>query len=226
MPLDCVVAPSHPVLGKPVRIRRCPATVSGDDGPLRHRNRGKAGRSANPKPGDRPENLADCLPRGGWLRGLSAPMPCFRVCGARASVRCCPPPPLWISPHHEGGYANRAIIACTFVFARLAAEFRNFPPLWFARTDADSRGEFQYDNRKFERTSYPGGALETLGRATSSTQGQLRLVSAANERHTDSQDTQGASRRRTIQVAADYRGPDADRYARTARPGRRHHFRG
>jgi len=65
MPLDCILPPSHPVLGKPVRIRRCPATVSGDDGPLCHRQNGKAGRSENPKPGDRPDNLADCLPRGG-----------------------------------------------------------------------------------------------------------------------------------------------------------------
>src|SRR5882757_7375135 len=33
----------HPVLGKPVKIRRCPATVWGDDGPRCHRFRGKGG---------------------------------------------------------------------------------------------------------------------------------------------------------------------------------------
>src|SRR5258708_40375416 len=45
---------SHPVYGKPVRFRRCPATVSGDEGPFCHRVCGKAGPSENPKPGDRP----------------------------------------------------------------------------------------------------------------------------------------------------------------------------
>ena len=54
------------MFGKSVRFRRCPATVSGDEGPSCHCASGKAGPSENPKPGDRPDDLAVCLPRGWW----------------------------------------------------------------------------------------------------------------------------------------------------------------
>src|SRR5215472_5125355 len=143
---DCVVPPSHPVLGKPVRIRRRPATVSGDDGPLCHRYNGKAGLSANPKPGDRPGSIADCLPRGGWLVHLArCPL---SICDERAPVWCCPLPPRWTSPSHEGGYAYRAIVACKFVFARLPTDCRNFLPVRLTSPGTGSRDDFPYSGTK------------------------------------------------------------------------------
>ena len=49
-----VYVPSHSVKGKPVKIRRCPATVKGDEDPISHCESGKAGPRMNPKPGDLP----------------------------------------------------------------------------------------------------------------------------------------------------------------------------
>jgi hypothetical protein len=73
------------VFGKSVRFRRCPATVSGDGGPSCHCASGKAGPSKNPKPGDRPDDLAVCLPRGWWRREsvISMPDPFSEGSGSR-----------------------------------------------------------------------------------------------------------------------------------------------
>jgi hypothetical protein len=49
-----VYVPSHSVKGKPVKIRRCPATVKGDDDPTSHCESGKADPRMNPKPGNLP----------------------------------------------------------------------------------------------------------------------------------------------------------------------------
>jgi hypothetical protein len=65
----------HPVFGKSVRFRRCPATVSGDESPSSHCASGKAGSSENPKSGDRPDDLAVCRPRGWWCRESAFSMP-------------------------------------------------------------------------------------------------------------------------------------------------------
>src|SRR5580704_12669742 len=49
-----VYVPRHSVKGKPVKIRRCPATVKGDDDPTSHCESGKADPRMNPKPGNLP----------------------------------------------------------------------------------------------------------------------------------------------------------------------------
>ena len=49
-----IYVPSHSVKGKPVKIRRCPATVKGDEDPGSHCESGKAGPRMNPKPGNLP----------------------------------------------------------------------------------------------------------------------------------------------------------------------------
>ncbi len=49
-----IYVPSHSVKGKPVKIRRCPATVKGDEDPISHCESGKADPRMNPKPGDLP----------------------------------------------------------------------------------------------------------------------------------------------------------------------------
>src|SRR5208337_4183851 len=59
-----VISASHPVLGKPVKIRRCPATVWGDDGLSCHRLR--AGRRARGRtPSQETGRVTNCLPSAG-----------------------------------------------------------------------------------------------------------------------------------------------------------------
>src|SRR5205085_4917262 len=77
--------------------------------------RGKAGRSENPKPGDRPDNFADYLPRGGWLQAYLAR--CSLSCATHWPPEDCLLPPAWDCPRHEGGYADWASLQFTFIFA-------------------------------------------------------------------------------------------------------------
>jgi hypothetical protein len=75
-PLDLVITLGLTIRalgnGKPVKIRRCPATVKGDEDPFTPLRNGKAGPRMNPKPGDRPSRTKPFVFRGEGEAGLSA----------------------------------------------------------------------------------------------------------------------------------------------------------